>query len=217
MRLDRYDRVLWDFNGTLYDDLMLGINSINTLLARYDLPPLDSVELYRDIFRFPVRDYYEDVGLPVDGEGFHKVAHEWLELYRAGEHTVTLRVGAEKALAYLRDRGMPQGVLSATEMSMLHEQIAAVGITEYLDCVLGRGDIYAADKSSIAAAYAVSHPNERVLMVGDTIHDFETARAGGFDCVLLEGGHQSRRVLLGCGCPVLADFDALIAYLEADE
>ncbi len=213
MRLDQYDRVLWDFNGTLYDDLALCMDCINTMLDRYDLPRLRDADAYREVFCFPVQRYYAQVGLPGEGNAFVKVAHEWLELYRAGEHTVPLRMGTCEALTAIGAFDVPQGVLSATEQRMLEEQIAYVGLAPYFDLVLGRNDIYAADKRQIAVRYAEMHPDERVLMIGDTVHDFETASAGGFDCILVEGGHQNRATLLTCGCPVVGSFEELVTYL----
>ncbi len=217
MRLWNYDRVLWDFNGTLYDDLRLCLDSVNRMLEERALLPIPTEEAYREVFCFPVQTYYARVGLPSEGEAFVEVAHEWMGLYRAGEDTVPLRNGALEALDFIRNNGVKQGVLSATEQTMLTEQVTSIGILPYFDCVLGRGDIYATDKSDIAARYAAEHPTERVLMVGDTAHDYQTADAGNFDCVLVEGGHQSRAALMTCGCPVVHDFHALVTWLSETE
>ena len=46
------------------------------------------------------------------------------------------------------------------------------------------------------------------MMVGDSEHDFEVARALGVRCVLFSGGHQPREVLAATGAPVI---DALVA------
>ncbi len=216
MRLLQYDRVLWDFNGTIYDDLAHCLRTMNAVLAGRGLPLIDGEDAYREVFCFPVNIYYIRVGLPGEGDGFVTAAHEWVEAYRRGEETLRIREGVEEVLELIRASGVPQSVLSATERTMLKEQISALGITHYFGDLLGRGDIYATDKSDIAVQYAAAHPTERVLMIGDTTHDYATAAAGGFDCVLVAGGHQSRRALESCGCPVVADFHALAAYLQEE-
>ncbi len=213
MLLHHYDRVLWDFNGTLLDDPAHCLRTMNAVLAAHHLPLMADVDAYREVFCFPVQVYYARLGLPGDGEGFVSAAHEWIDIYREGEGDISLRDGAEEVLRFIREAGVPQGVLSATEQTMLEEQVTALGIRHYFDALFGRGDIYATDKSDIAVRYAETHPGEHVLMIGDTIHDFATAEAGGFDCVLVEGGHQSRRVLESCGCPVAESFRALIDHL----
>lgn len=216
MRIHEYDRVLWDFNGTLLDDVALAVGSNNTLLARRGLPPIASEDAYRELFGFPVADYYRLLGLESEGEAFIRVAHEWMKEYRAGEKDAPLRAGAIAALDAIRSAGTPQGILSATEEKQLEEQVTALGIRPYFDHLFGREDIYATDKSDIAARYRKEHPEERVLMIGDTIHDVETARAGDFSCVLVAGGHQSLSRLRSTGVEVFPDFPALLRYLLAD-
>ena len=213
MRLKEYDRILWDFNGTLLDDVGLAVSSNNTLLARRGLPLIASEDAYREVFCFPVADYYRELGLESEGEAFTRVAHEWMKEYRAGEKDAPLRAGALAALDTVRAAGVPQGILSATEETQLEEQVTALGIRDYFDHLFGREDIDATDKSGIAARYRREHPEERVLMIGDTVHDVETAKAGGFDCVLVAGGHQSLPRIAGAGVSVFPDYPALIAYL----
>lgn len=215
MRLTQYTRVLWDFNGTLIDDVALAVRAANALLARRSLPEIPSYDAYREVFRFPVCEYYEKLGLAREGEAFVRDANEWMEEYRAGEAEIPLRAGILPVLDAVRTAGVPQGVLSATEQGMLEEQVGAMGIRAYFDRLFGREDIFAVDKSDIARRYAADHPGERVLMIGDTLHDAETARAGGFDCVLMEGGHQSRARLASAACPLVETPRDLLAWLTA--
>ena len=55
--INNYDYVIWDFNGTLLDDVQTGIRSVNKLLLDRGLKQIDGVEHYRRIFRFPIIDY----------------------------------------------------------------------------------------------------------------------------------------------------------------
>lgn len=50
-------------------------------------------------------------------------------------------------------------------------------------------------------------------MIGDSLHDFETARAMKTDCILFSGGHQAKKDLLTAGVPVVDDFEALKALI----
>jgi phosphoglycolate phosphatase len=72
--------IIWDWNGTLLDDVDMCIESINILLKRRNLDML-SRKRYRDIFTFPVRDYYETAGFNFSKEPWDKVAHEFIDLY----------------------------------------------------------------------------------------------------------------------------------------
>ena len=64
----RYTDVIWDFNGTLLDDADAGLACVEELLRRRGLPPLGSLARYREVFRFPIRDYYTDIGFDFSRE-----------------------------------------------------------------------------------------------------------------------------------------------------
>ena len=54
--------ILWDWNGTLLSDVPLVVKINNEVFARHGYR-LTSEEEYRRIFRFPVKDYYTDIGV----------------------------------------------------------------------------------------------------------------------------------------------------------
>ena len=66
--------VIWDWNGTLLDDVALCARLIDTLLTRHGYAPVGSLEKYRQVFRFPVRAYYEDVGFDFSRHPFDELA-----------------------------------------------------------------------------------------------------------------------------------------------
>ena len=46
----RFDRVIWDFNGTILDDVDTGIESADELLSRHGLPQMRTREKYLSLF-----------------------------------------------------------------------------------------------------------------------------------------------------------------------
>ena len=57
---DQIETIIWDWNGTLLDDLEICIRSMNRMLRERKMPPIDK-QLYKNIFTFPVREYYEKI------------------------------------------------------------------------------------------------------------------------------------------------------------
>ncbi|MCK4288095.1 MAG: HAD hydrolase-like protein, partial [Bacteroidales bacterium] len=53
--------IIWDWNGTLLNDIDICINSINILLEHRNIENLTK-EIYKEIFTFPVKDYYSKAG-----------------------------------------------------------------------------------------------------------------------------------------------------------
>ena len=79
--MEKYTHVIWDFNGTVLDDVRACINSMNALLAARGLPLLTE-ERYKKVFGFPVEEYYGRLGLDLAAEDFKTVlAPEWVEQY----------------------------------------------------------------------------------------------------------------------------------------
>ena len=196
-------QVLWDWNGTLLDDLTYAIGVRNRTFPAFGLPRIGSVAEYHRQFTFPVRRYYERAG--VTDETFVAVAHAWMAEYVRGFGTVPLHGDAVETLARFAAAGVRQAVLSATRRDMLESQIARFPIRAYFTDVLGLSDIYARSKEAVGLDYLArcGVPAASTLMIGDTLHDAEVARAMGTGCVLVARGHQSRETLLTAGVPVM--------------
>ena len=52
-------KIVWDWNGTLFNDLHLCFSCINRLLENHSLQPLPDIDAYRNVFGFPIVDYYD--------------------------------------------------------------------------------------------------------------------------------------------------------------
>lgn len=196
-------QILWDWNGTLLDDLRYAIDVRNRSFPSFGLPAIAGVEEYHRQFTFPVRIYYERAG--VTDETFDAVAHAWMTEYVRGFSTVPLHPDAVETLDRFARASLRQVVLSATRRDMLVEQLRPFGLLPYFSDVLGLSDIYAGSKEAIGRAYlqGCGIPADATVLVGDTLHDAEVARAMGARCVLVCRGHQSHETLLTSGFPVL--------------
>ena len=199
----KIQQVLWDWNGTLLDDLEYSIQVRNNIFPAFHLPLLESVEEYHRQFTFPVRLYYERAG--VTDEIFDDVAHAWMAEYERCMDTIPLHEDASETVERFHQAGLRQTVLSASEQTMLRRQLALYGLNSRFDAVLGRGDIYAGSKEAIGREYLQNCgiPAEATVMIGDSLHDAEVARALDTRCVLVARGHQSRETLLEAGVPVM--------------
>lgn len=191
----QFDKVIWDFNGTILDDVETGILSVNKLLRDRGLPTIDSKEKYRSVFGFPVRDYYERLGFDFSVEPYEVIAPLWVEQYMINVKNAKIFDDVEKTVDRLAMLGIGQTLLSATEYSMLKGQISDLGLADRFEEILGMGDIHASSKEGLARAWRARHPADRVLLIGDTDHDLQVARSIGATCALVSRGHQSAEYL----------------------
>ena len=189
--------VVWDWNGTLLDDVEVSIAAMNSLLDEYCLPRISGADYYRGIFCFPVSEYYKRLGFVFDEDGFRVPAIKFIDNYNATQDRCRLRSDARDALERLKAAGVRQLVLSAKERESLTEQINAFGIGGYFSDILGIDNHLAAGKADMAAAWFSQSgiDSEAAVFIGDTVHDSEAAAAAGCRCILVEGGHQRRDIL----------------------
>ncbi len=206
----KYSHIIWDFNGTILNDVEAGIKSINYLLSKRGLKTVDNIEYYHSKFTFPISKYYESLGFDFEKYPYDELAVEWVEQYIKNSSTSELYPGVESTMKKLKQMGYAQIILSATESDMLEKQILNLGIDKYIDGFFGLGDIYAHSKAELVRQWAMSNPNAKALAVGDTVHDYECASAANIDCILVAGGHQSKESLFQCGVEVIDDISHLI-------
>jgi len=194
----RYTHIIWDFNGTLFDDVEAGIKSVNEMLAKRGLKTLDSKEEYRKVFKFPIIEYYRDLGFDFDKEPYEVLAPIWVDLYNEYSKNSELQYEAQNALEYFKSLEIPQILLSATELNMLRGQTDSLGISDYFEEILGLENIHAYSKEELAVSWKKAHPDSNPLVIGDTEHDAVVAKAIGADCFLVCNGHGARERLEAC-------------------
>lgn len=189
---NQYDHIIWDWNGTLLDDIALCVSVNNELLRAHGLPEL-TVERYQRIFGFPIRDYYRDLGFDFDATPFEGLAEHYVTVYEAEAKHAALHDGVTEMLGAVKAGGKTQSVLSAANESHVHDMMDHFALWEFFDHVFGIGDRYAASKIE-RGHDLISHsgvPAKRTLLVGDTDHDHEVGEALGADVLLIAGGHNS--------------------------
>jgi phosphoglycolate phosphatase len=204
MSAPAYQYILWDWNGTLFNDAWLCVDVMNALLARRGLPLLTPAR-YQEVFDFPVRRYYERLGFDFGRESFEQLGTEFIEMYNRRRFECELQPGARSVLDAVHQAGRRQSILSAYQESTLREIVTHFGVTGYFDRLIGLDDHLARGKAHLARAWIRETGIDpgAVLLVGDTVHDHEVAAEMGADCVLIPGGNHTRAKLLTCGVPVL--------------
>ena len=202
--------IIWDWNGTLLNDIDLCIDSINSLLKNRNLP-LTNTKAYKEIFSFPVQEYYKTLGFDFEKEDFSVSAHQYIDLYYAGFENCSLQKNAIEVLSYFRENGVRQFVLSAMEHEMLEKTLKLKGILHFFEGVAGLKDHYAVSKieqgKQLITDFKIDSVKTR--LIGDTIHDFEVATELGLKCILIADGHQTTERLMQTGGIVIGSLQEL--------
>lgn len=197
--------VVWDWNGTLFRDMEVCMEIENEFLRERNLPEMESVEYYQSVFQFPVKAFYEELGLDFTKESYEELSNRWVSEYEDRIHRCELNHGTETVLNMLKENGYSQTIISASGQESLFKQISPFNIEPFFDDILGISDNMASSKAHIAQKWIEKKnisPDE-VVFFGDTEHDYDVAKEAGCDCVLIADGHNSKAHLAGLGVQVL--------------
>ena len=205
--------LVWDFNGTVMDDLGASVGAVNAMLTRRNLPPITE-EWYTMHLVMPLTRFYESVGFDMEKEPIAEVSEEFQRECRKFLRPVFPEV--REALARFSQKGMCQLLFSSLYHDTLVAQAEERGIAGYFEGIVGRKDRSLGGKEQAAAAYLKEHNMDpkTVLFIGDLTTDAEMARYVGSPCALIAKGHQHRTVLEPTGAYLLEDASQLDQLLE---
>jgi phosphoglycolate phosphatase len=182
--------VIWDWNGTLVDDVSLCVRILNQELKAHQIEEI-SINEYRQKFFFPVACYYKKLGLPYSGLKYEALAVRYIGEYRKRFKECQLHDGAVKTLEWLDSRGITQSILSAGKQSDLESFVKHFAVDSFFCFIDGAKDIEASGKNERAYGHLseIGINPEDVFLVGDTCHDWEVAQIIGCKSLLFTLGH----------------------------
>lgn len=207
-----YQHFIFDWNGTLLNDLWLAVDVIDKMLVKRNLQGM-TIERYCEVFDFPVKDYYQNVGFDFDKESFEIVGTEFIIEYDKRQYECELQHGAVELIEKLYQKNLHLSILSAREQSMLEQNLKHYGIEHYFPVVSGLNDHYANGKleSGLQLIEKAHVPTSETLLIGDTLHDAEVAKEMGIDCVLIASGHQAIHRLKNSGLTIYDNLKQILS------
>jgi phosphoglycolate phosphatase-like HAD superfamily hydrolase len=194
--------LVWDWNGTLLDDLTLVIKATNHAFAAIGGPTVEAEE-HRRQFRRPIAEYYAEVlGRAVDHDEFGKLDRIFHDAYRLGLTSCTL---AGDASAAIKAWPGSQSLLSMWFHDELVPAVDTYGLTGLFTRIDGlRTELGGGFKAGHLEAHLreLDIPGDQVVLIGDSLDDAEAAAANGAVCVLYTGGFTDPGRLRASGLPV---------------
>jgi phosphoglycolate phosphatase-like HAD superfamily hydrolase len=196
--------LVWDWNGTLLDDLALVVQATNATFASVGGPVI-SADQHRRQFRRPIAEYYAEVlGRPVDEEEFAYLNQLFHDAYQASRPGCTLAADAVDAL---RSWSGTQSLLSMWYHDELLPTVDEYGLTGHFVRIDGlRAPLGGAvdHKGPYLTAHlaAIGREPATVVLVGDSVDDAHAAEHAGAACVLYAGGFTGEAQLRDTGAPV---------------
>lgn len=198
--------VVWDWNGTLFDDLHLVVEAVNAGIAPLGIRSI-TLEDYRTHYTRPVKVFYERLA---GGEISHR---DWLDLdrrfhdaYRDLLPTAGLSADAVEALTAVAEVPAGQSLLSMYPHHDLVPLVERLGVSSYFQRIDGLQGERGARKAGFLEAHLrelmADEDPSTVLLIGDATDDAVAAAHVGAPAVLVDNGSHHRDELESMGFPV---------------
>ncbi len=191
--------VIFDWSGTLVDDLPAVLEASNYVFAMAGVPKMD-LDQFRREFCLPFTKFYDryvpHVPISQLEEWFH-------DAFRRCRHMVAEIPHAREFLEFCREHRLRTFLLSSVHRDHYIVQAEATGFGAYLDHVF----VEVRDKRTKMRGLVAEHGllQDETIFVGDMEHDVEAARAGGvYACAVLTGYNHPEQ-LRACAPDLLVE------------
>jgi phosphoglycolate phosphatase-like HAD superfamily hydrolase/ADP-ribose pyrophosphatase YjhB (NUDIX family) len=184
-----FRNLIFDWSGTLVDDLGPVIEATNEVLGKYNLPPFDR-EGFRRSFRLPYREFYTDMLPHVPLE---ELESHFRPAFDAAVTPVTILPHAREKLEWCAACGIRTFVLTSMDTLAFERQMDEFGLRDLFEATYSG----VLDKREIIHQILETHalnPAETAF-VGDMTHDVETARHGGVSSIAVLTGYNHPEIL----------------------
>lgn len=184
-----FKNLIFDWSGTLVDDMGPVIEATNAVLEKYGVAPYDR-EGFRRSFRLPYHEFYEEL-LP--GVELAELEAHFRPAFDQAVTPVTVLPHAREKLEWAKRRGMRMFVLTSMDPTAFKRQLDDFDMSGFFE------ETYAGvlDKRHLIEEILESHGlhKDETAFIGDMTHDIETARHGGISSIAVLTGYHHAEVL----------------------
>lgn len=184
-----FRNLIFDWSGTLVDDLGPVIEATNAVLGKYNIAPLDR-EKFRRLFRLPYREFYSDLLPDVPLE---ELESSFRPAFDAAVSPVTVLPHAREKLEWCSACGIRSFVLTSMDTTAFERQMDYFGLRHHFEATYSG----VSDKRNIIHQLLKNHglDPDKTAFVGDMTHDVETARHGGISSIAVLTGYNHPEIL----------------------
>ena len=195
----RFDLLVFDWDGTLMDSAACIAAALQC--ACRDLGhPVPSEHDARYVIGLGLNDALAHVLPGVAPGDYHAVVERYRHHFLLRDGGTTLFSGVSQMLHALRDKGHLLAIATGKSRRGLDRALEATGLSQYFHITRCADEGYSKPHPGMLRSImeAVGISATRALMIGDTTHDMEMARAAGVARVALACGAHERAHLLDC-------------------
>ena len=189
--------IAFDLDGTISDPVVGISASINYALDKLGLPPRNPQDLEAYIGP-PLQDIFADLLGKAGGANIHSAIAFFREKYfRTGYRENVIYAGIKELLAGLVANGHTLYIATSKKTSIAKAVADFFKITQYFKDIFGCG--LNREKHELLTRIKTIEDTDRLVMVGDRLHDMRAGKKCHCLCVGVLWGYGSKEELLGAG------------------
>lgn len=194
---NRFDLLVFDWDGTLMDSAGAITASLQAACGDLDLPVPDAAKA-RYVIGLGLNDAMAHILPGLDPARFQDVAARYRVHFLAQDSGTTLFHGAAAAIAELHAAGFLLAVATGKSRRGLDRSLAATGLKPYFHATRCADEGHSKPHPGMLRGLMEDLEVEsgRTLMIGDTTHDMEMARAAGVARLGAAYGAHAKSALL---------------------
>lgn len=202
--------LIFDWSGTLVDDLAPVAEATNLILRHFGKPEL-LLEEFRERFCLPLETFYQEHLPEIALLEIEPLFHSH---FVDRQNAIGLLPHAREFLDFARASGRRLFLLSTLKESQFAEQSARLGLASFFE----RAYVGVMDKRARIGEILAENGLRaaETAFIGDMVHDVESARQGGIMAIAVLTGFDSAAKLGRAGPDaIVRDLSALQQLLEA--
>lgn len=184
-----FRNIIFDWSGTLVDDLPPVLDATNRVLEVYGKEALDR-EAFRKRFRLPYREFYDEIlpGVPLE-----ELEDHFRAAFSASTAPVTVLPHTRRKLEWCRRHGIRSFVLTSMDANAFRGQLERFELGPYFEATYSG----VLDKRERILEILERHALDpaETAFVGDMVHDVDTARHASVTAVAVLGGYTGAEPL----------------------
>lgn len=209
-----YSGLIWDWNGTLIDDVHAALYAVNDMLSKRGKAAI-TLSQYYAYFDTPISKFYAHL-FDLHTVTMDTIAKEFALGYEKYIAEDPIFDGAVEILQSVEEKQIKQIILSSSAQTTVETDVKDYGLHSYFHVISGADNHRAESKVHRANRVIddVFGHDRNLLVIGDTLHDYQVAQSLGVDCVLFSKGHQSKQDLQQTNTAVIDHLGELQQYIK---
>ena len=193
---DRYDLIVFDWDGTLMDSAAAIVSAIMAACRDLGLPEPPEARA-RHVIGLGLGDALRHAVPDLEAEHYPRMVERYRHHYLARDHELSLFPGAFEMVVELAELGRLLGVATGKSRLGLSRALAHSGLGSYFHATRCADECFSKPHPAMLEELMeeLGVRPERTLMVGDTTHDLQMARNAGVDALGVAFGAHPRAAL----------------------